>query len=278
MRIDRCLREAQQRLSSVSDTAKLDAELLLAHCMQVSRTYLFTWSEKDIEPVCLTRFYRLLERRLVGEPIAYLIGKQDFWTLELDVSPTTLIPRPDTERLVEVALDLIAGVEKPNILDLGAGTGAIALALAYERKDALVSGADCVKQAVELATRNAEKNALSVNFIHSDWFSEVPSDNQFHLIVSNPPYIDPNDKHLSQGDVRFEPDSALTADQEGMGDINRILSEAPHYLHDTGWLAFEHGYDQGEKVRLAFASRGFLSVETFADYGGNDRVTIGQKQ
>ncbi|TDO96478.1 peptide chain release factor N(5)-glutamine methyltransferase [Marinomonas balearica] len=277
MRIDQCLREAQQRLSSVSDTEKLDTELLLAHCLTVTRTYLFTWSDKEVDESNLSRFDAMLERRISGEPIAYILGKQDFWSLELEVAPSTLIPRPDTERLVEVALDLMAVVQVPRILDLGTGTGAIALALAKERQDAVVTGADYVEDAVNLAKCNAANNELDVHFLQSDWFSDIPLSEQYHLIVSNPPYIDPNDKHLSEGDVRFEPESALIADDEGMGDIHRILDEAPKFLCGQGWLVFEHGYDQGEKVRDAFALRGFESIKTFIDYGGNDRVTIGQK-
>lgn len=277
MRIDELLKGAYERLTFVSDTAQLDAQLLLAHVLEVSTSYFYTWPDKTVESANIERFDVLLVRRERGEPIAYLLGHQAFWSVDLEVAPCTLIPRADTERLVEVALSVLDINRANRILDLGTGTGAIALALAAELPNANVVGVDLIEDAVALAKRNASRNRISnVRFVQSSWFDALGTSESFDLIVSNPPYIDSNDEHLSQGDVRFEPKSALVAEKQGMADIEHIIQQAPGYMAPNAYLVFEHGYDQALAVQQRLREAGFVSIESFQDLGGNDRVTIGQ--
>lgn len=277
MRIDELLKGAYERLTFVSDTAQLDAQLLLAHVLEVSTSYFYTWPDKMVESANIERFDVLLARRERGEPIAYLLGHQAFWSVDLEVAPCTLIPRADTERLVEVALSVLDINRANRILDLGTGTGAIALALAAELPNANVVGVDLIEDAVALAKRNASRNRISnVRFVQSSWFDALGTSESFDLIVSNPPYIDSNDEHLSQGDVRFEPKSALVAEKQGMADIEHIIQQAPDYMAPNAYLVFEHGYDQALAVQQRLREAGFVSIESFQDLGGNDRVTIGQ--
>ena len=277
MRIDELLKGASQRLISVSETAQLDAQLLLAHVLEVSTAYFYTWPDKMVESANIERFDGLLARREQGEPVAYLLGHQAFWTLDLEVSPCTLIPRADTERLVEVALSVFEAKKAHRVLDLGTGTGAIALALAAEWPDSRLVGVDLIDDAVALAQRNASRNRLTnATFVQSRWFDALDTNEPFDLIVSNPPYIDPCDEHLSQGDVRFEPKTALVADNHGLADIEHIIQQAPNYMLPNAYLMFEHGYDQALAVQQRLRKAGFVSIQSFQDLGGNDRVTMGQ--
>lgn len=258
-----------------SPSPRLDAELLLAHALGQSRSYLRTWPEREPDAAQCAAFAALLERRRAGEPVAYLLGRQGFWSLDLEVAPHTLIPRPDTELLVETALALGPG-GPARVLDLGTGTGAIALALACERPAWQVLGVDRVSEAVQLAERNRARLGLgNARFVESVWFSTLGGE-RFALIVGNPPYIAADDRHLSEGDVRFEPASALVAGEDGLDDIRRIVAEAPEHLEAGGWLLLEHGYDQAEAVRALFAARGFAAVESRRDLGGHQRITLGQ--
>lgn len=264
-------------LNPISDTAKLDAELLLCHLLDCNRTYLMTWPDKTLEPSQVESYQTLLKRREQGEPIAHITGYREFWTLNLEVNPSTLIPRPDTEVLVETALSVVdRGMHNLKTgLDLGTGTGAIALSLASELSDWQWLGVDYSEQAVALAERNAKRNNISnCSFKQSDWFSGV-AEQSFDLIVSNPPYIDPKDQHLGEGDVRFEPLSALVAEDHGMADLRLIIEQSRNYLSPNGVLLLEHGYDQGEAVRALLNENGFQQVKTFTDLGSNDRVSIG---
>ena len=258
-----------------SDSPGLDAELLLAHVLGKSRSYLFTWPQKEVSEPEIERFFTLLARRQRGEPVAYLLGEQGFWTLDLQVSPDTLIPRPDTERLVEVALEL--GPPQPaQVLDLGTGTGAIALALASERPHWQLTGCDRMSGAVVLAEQNRARLGLgNVRFLQSDWFAALGRD-RYDLIVSNPPYIAADDPHLTEGDVRFEPASALVSGADGLDDIRQIIASAPAYLNDAGWLLLEHGWQQAEAVRSLLEERGFHAVQSWQDLGGRQRVSGGQ--
>lgn len=260
-----------------SETSRLDAELLLAHTLEQSRTYLFTWPDKVLDAEQQRLYALLLERRAQGEPVAYILGKQGFWSLDLEVDASTLIPRADTELLVELALEHQNHAMPCRALDLGTGTGAIALALASECPRWHVVAVDREAAAVALAQRNAQRLGLNSAdrcvVKQSHWFSEV--EGNFDLIVSNPPYIDVDDPHLSQGDVRFEPASALVAAQQGLADIALIIDQSRHYLKCGAWLMLEHGYQQADAVRSLMLEQGYTSVASRQDFGGNRRVTLG---
>lgn len=257
-----------------SDTPRLDAELLLSHVTGWSRTSFRAWPERDVSPEQQQAFEQLLARRVAGEPIAHLLGEQDFWSLTLRVTPATLIPRADTECLVETALSLPLP-DDAEVLDLGTGTGAIALALASERRGWRVQGSDAMADAVDLARDNASRLNLPVRIHLSHWFDDLPA-GRFDLIVSNPPYIAANDHHLQQGDVRFEPQTALVAGSDGLDDLRQIIAQAPGWLKAGGWLVVEHGYDQAAAVQALFGQAGFSLVESRQDYGQQDRLTLGQ--
>ena len=269
----------QHLLASVtlpgSDTAQLDAELLLAAALGKPRSYLRTWPERELDDEQLQRFHAAIARRQQGEPVAYILGQQGFWSLDLEVAPHTLIPRPDTELLVETALDLLP--HNPICaLDLGTGTGAIALALATERPGWTVTGVDRVPEAVSLAERNRRRLKLTnARFSESHWFSALASQ-RFALIVSNPPYIRADDHHLDEGDVRFEPASALVAGEDGLDDIRLIIQHAPAHLAAGGWLLLEHGFDQAAAVRELLAGQGFTEIESRLDLGGHERISLGR--
>lgn len=268
------LAEALRQLQPSSESARADAEILLAHCLQKSRTYLYTWPEKVVDSSTEATFQQLLAERLRGVPIAHLTGQREFWTLNLKVTSDTLIPRPETELLVETVLAV--GSTATHFLDLGTGTGAIALALASERPDAQITACDFAVAALAVATENAHTHHLhNVQFIQSDWFSALPQQ-RFEVIVSNPPYIETTDPHLTQGDVRFEPRSALTSGQDGLDDIRHIITTAPQWLVNGGWLLLEHGYNQGQAVTTLLQATGFTQVRCLPDLSGNDRVSLGQ--
>lgn len=258
-----------------SPSARLDAELLLAAALGKPRSFLRTWPERVVSREAHDLYDRYLARRVAGEPVAYILGRQGFWSLDLEVAPHTLIPRPDTELLVETALALLPA-SPSRVLDLGTGTGAIALALACERLSWQVLGVDRIPEAVALAERNRERLRLTnVAFQPSHWFSAV-ADERFSLIVSNPPYIPSADPHLRQGDVRFEPSSALVSGPDGLDDIRLIIDQAPSHLENGGWLMLEHGFDQPDAVRDLLLTRGFSAVESRRDLGGHERISLGR--
>ena len=282
------LADAAQALNQVNPTenSKVDALVLLQHATGKSRTQILAFDETEIDEKVRLKLTALLDRRLKGEPIAYILGEKEFWSLPLNVSEGTLIPRPDTEILVEKTLQIALEKLEENppyfrILDLGTGTGAIALALASElslicQKKAIqldVIGVDLMPEVVKLAQSNAEKNQLDVQFLQSHWFEHV--EGQFDIIVSNPPYIDDTDEHLSQGDVRFEPRSALVASENGLADLRHLVECSPVHLKDNGYLLLEHGWKQGEEVRSIFWQNHWQGVATIRDYGDNERVTLG---
>lgn len=268
---------ATQTLQNTSDSPKLDAEVLLLHILDKPRSYLFTWPEAELTDVQISTFKKLIAEREIGHPVAHLVGIREFWSLELEVNNSTLIPRPDTETLVEKALSLDLPADT-KMLDLGTGTGAIALSLASEQPNWQVTAVDYSEQAVALAKRNQQKLALNnVTVMQSDWFSAVPNQ-QFDLIVSNPPYIDELDEHLSQGDVRFEPKSALVAPDNGMADIKLIIEQSRQFLAPNGYLLIEHGYQQALLLQEFFAQMAYSNILTIKDMAGCDRVTMAQWQ
>ena len=261
------------------ESPRADADVLLCHLLDCRRSYLMTWPERELDAAQQATLQGWLARRLNGEPIAHLVGEREFWSLPLKVSPATLIPRPDTEVLVEQALTKIP--QGPcSVLDLGTGTGAIALALKSERPEIDVWAVDRMADAAALARENSAELGLPIEVRDGSWFEPLgePDRDQtprFAVIVSNPPYIDGADPHLEQGDVRFEPRSALVADDAGLADIRHIVAHAPAYLLTDGWLLLEHGWDQGEAVRQLLRDGGYREVATVRDYGDNDRVTLG---
>lgn len=248
----------------------------MAFCLNKNRSYLFTWPEKVLDADVYNRFQALLTQRTQGVPIAYLTGHREFWSLPLIVTPDTLIPRPETELLVEHALRLMPKLKNKIIVDLGTGSGAIALALASECPDGQFYGVDLSEKALLVALQNAQQlNLNNVTFFHGRWFDPLP-DRKFAMIVSNPPYIDANDHHLQQGDVRFEPDSALIAEDGGMSAIKMITTQARQYLMDGGYLLLEHGYDQKNQVQQDFEIKGYQHIQTYCDALKQPRVTLGQ--
>ncbi|WP_249582690.1 peptide chain release factor N(5)-glutamine methyltransferase [Pseudomonas viridiflava] len=258
-----------------SPTARLDAELLLAAALGKPRSFLHTWPERIVSTEAALAFAGYLQRRRTGEPVAYILGQQGFWKLDLEVAPHTLIPRPETEMLVEAALELVPAFAPAEVLDLGTGTGAIGLALANDRQQWKITAVDRVLEAVELAERNRQRLQLdNAEVLNSHWFNALQG-RQFDLIISNPPYIAETDPHLSMGDVRFEPGSALTSGPDGLDDLRMIISEAPAHLTPGGWLLLEHGYDQGPAVRELLIRHGFERIQTRRDLGEHERITFG---
>lgn len=277
-------------LEKVSDSAKLDAQVLLSFVLNKEINYLYTWPEKTLSTSQESSYNALLQERSLGKPIAYITGVKEFWSLPFYCDASTLIPRPDTEVLIEQVLAEVEEnlldrntdkntdqkIDKINCIDLGTGTGAIALALASEKPEWDIDAIDYSENAIALANKNAKHLAINnVNIYQSDWFSNVDVNKRFDIIISNPPYIDEKDIHLSQGDVRFEPLSALVAKDEGLADIEKIASKAKEYLSKGGYLFFEHGYNQGSAVRNIMLALNFTGVKTIQDYAENDRVTFG---
>jgi release factor glutamine methyltransferase len=270
------LRLAQQELDTVSASARIDAEILLAQVLGCTRTYLRSWPERTLSVDQYEQFLNLLSRRLHGEPIAYLTGQRDFWDMTLSVSPDSLIPRPETERLVELALEKIPADADWHIADLGTGSGAIALAIARERPLCQLVATDVSPAALDIARQNAQRLAVTnVRFSLGHWFAPLQGE-QFQLIVSNPPYIHPDDPHLQQGDLRFEPLSALQSGAGGLADIRTICEQARQYLQPPGWLLLEHGYDQGSAVQRLLTDLGYAQVCVHKDLAHNERVTVGK--
>lgn len=275
MNFKQWLMRAITRLAQ-SESPRRDAEILLGHVTGKTRTFILAFDETVLTQSESDTLETLLSRRVNGEPVAHLVGMREFWSLPLEVSPATLIPRPDTECLVEQALARLPSAAC-DILDLGTGTGAIALALASERPDCRVTAVDFVADAVALAQRNAASLGIeNVTIAQSNWFS-VLAGHTFAMMVSNPPYIDEQDPHLAEGDVRFEPLSALVAADEGLADLAHIIREGWHFLAPGGWMLLEHGWKQGDAVRQLYLQAGYTQVETCRDYGGNDRLTVGRR-
>lgn len=269
--IRKTLNEAAQRLGD-----RVDAEVLLAYALSKPRSWLIAHADDVLSPDHAAAYALLIEQREAGEPIAYITGRRGFWSLDLEVTPATLIPRPETELLVELALERLPIDQACCVLDLGTGSGAIALAIARERPVARVIATDASRDALAVAQHNARNNHIkNVSFIQGDWFAPL-GDERFDVIVSNPPYIESGDPHLQQGDLRFEPMSALASGVDGLDDIRRIIRDAGLHLMPGGWLLFEHGWKQGGASRALLRDAGFVELSTVHDLEQRDRVSLGR--
>ncbi|MEH6433503.1 peptide chain release factor N(5)-glutamine methyltransferase [Massilia sp. DD77] len=251
----------------------LENRILLCHALQLPRVALITQSERALTSEEAGRLAGLVQRRLDGEPIAYIVGEREFFGLPFRVTPAVLIPRPDTELIVELALERLPA--QARLLDMGTGSGAIAVAVAHTRPDALVTALDLSADALEVAQANAAANGARVRFLRSDWYAALGGE-RFGLIASNPPYIASSDRHLGEGDLRFEPAGALTDHADGLSALRIIIDGAPAHLEPGGWLLLEHGYDQAEDVRVLLAARGFTEVRSWRDLAGIERVSGGR--
>ena len=271
-----CIAAAAKRLATSSDSPQLDAELLFSHALALSRTQLITQSDKIPSESELQSAHALIARRLNGEPIAYIMGKREFWSLELLVNEHTLIPRPETELLVELALEKIPQDQAWHIADLGTGSGAIALAIAKERPHCQIHACDTSKKALLVAERNAQHNDIkNIQFHHSDWFQNLAG-RYYDLIVSNPPYVAPDDPHLKQGDLRFEPSSALSAENNGFEDLFHIAEQAKSFLKPNSWLLLEHGYEQQKILCEKLNALGYCQVTGHNDHAQQPRAISAQ--
>ncbi len=270
------LAQASHELAALADIEpRLEAEILLAHALGQSRSHLMAWPEKTVTPEQHDRFQQLVIQRMAGEPIAYLTGRREFWSLELDVSHATLIPRPETELLVERALELIPADAQWQIADLGTGSGAIAAAIASERPRCNITATDTSKEALAIAEGNFQRLKLNnVTTRHGAWCDPLAKQ-PFHMIVSNPPYVAENDPYLQQGDLPREPQQALRSGPDGLDDIRQIIQQAPGHLCEEGWLLLEHGYDQGAAIRELLTAAGFSNIQTRKDLAGHDRMSEG---
>jgi len=275
------LKQATEAFSQISETAALDARVLLCHCLKKPLSYVLAWPERTIENEIHAQLESLKQRRLTGEPLAYIIGEREFWSMNFEVTPAVLIPRPETELLVEWAIDTINNATHDdnkvnNILELGTGSGAIAVALAKELPELQIYATDISESALEIAKKNAATNGCeTIIFRKGHWFEAIGNE-KFQLIVSNPPYVAVGDPHLQEGDLPYEPIGALVADEKGLSDIQYLVSNAKDYLHANGWLGLEHGFDQAESVRQMMLQQGYHNIQTIKDFAGIDRLSICQ--
>ncbi|MFT4174314.1 MAG: peptide chain release factor N(5)-glutamine methyltransferase [Rhodocyclaceae bacterium] len=253
----------------------VDAKVLLRHAAEVTATTLVAYPERSMSVEAAMRFADWVERRAAGEPVAHIVGEREFYGRLFRVTPDTLIPRPDTEIAIEQALVCLRGQAAPRVLDLGTGTGVIAITLALEHGGAEVTAVDASVAALTVACDNAERLGATVRCLSGDWFAPVAGE-RFELIVSNPPYIEEQDAHLAQGDVRFEPRTALVSGADGLDDIRRIIQGAPDHLAPGGWLLLEHGYDQASRARALLVQAGFVEVASWPDLAGIERVSGGR--
>jgi len=260
------------------DSARMDAEVLLSFVLKKNRTFLYAHPDYSLTDEQWQSYQLLLQQRQLGHPVAYLIGNREFWSLNLSVNTATLIPRPETELLVELALKLLSEKQAAQLADLGTGSGAIALALASERPQWQITAVDKSADALQVAQKNAKDlNLPNICFQLSDWFSAFEDQHQFDAIIANPPYIADNDSHLQQGDVRFEPLQALISGNNGLQALGEIISHAMLYLKPDGLLLLEHGYDQKSAVRSMLNDYGYDHIESWQDWQGNDRVSGGKR-
>lgn len=275
--IHSAINDAAGQLNESSDSPILDAEVLLCFVLQKQRGYLKTWPEQTLTREQVYQFRSLVEKRRYGHPVAYLTGRREFWSRDFIITPDVLIPRPETELLIETCLELIPGNQHLKLADLGTGSGIIAITLAVERPALDVTATDLCPAALAVARRNAQRfNVNNIHFHQSHWFDDL-KDSIFDIVVSNPPYIAQGDPHLQRGDLRFEPDSALVSGRQGLGNIERIADTARNHLRPDGYLLVEHGFDQQEPVGTIFKHYQYKHVQTYSDLSGQPRVTGGQR-
>jgi release factor glutamine methyltransferase len=272
--IDSAIEWGRARCADISDSPKLDAELLLAHCIGKTRSYLYSWPEQQLAHNDWQQFQSLITRRLEPTPVAYLVGEREFFSLGLKSSPAALVPRPETELLVEATLAICLQRPGADLLELGTGTGAIAIALKVEYPTIKIVATDISSHCLELAQLNADRHKLTIDWIRSDWFTQI--DGRFDLIVSNPPYISATDTALEQGDLPAEPIAALSPGPTGLEALEVIIAESPNYLNPGGYLLFEHGYDQQHEVAGLMREHGFINIDCKLDLSGLPRVSLGQ--
>lgn len=268
---------AEKQLRLHVDAAQLEAELLLGHLLGKSRTWLIAWSDTCLTDKQLQHYAALINKRIQGAPIAHLTAEREFWSLPLKVTTDTLIPRADSELLVETCLDLYPAGNNITVADLGTGSGAIALAIATERPEWSIMATDQSRQALDVAIQNADALQVgNIQLLHGDWFNALPDGSRMEILLSNPPYIPDDDPHLQQGDLRFEPRSALASGEDGLDAIRVIISKATEHLKPEGYLVLEHGYNQGSAVRKLMHAASLNEIETRTDLAGHERVTMGR--
>lgn len=264
-------------LHNASCSARLDSEVLLAHCLDKDRSYLMTWPEKELTADELDCFKGFITKRLQSQPIAYLIGHREFYSLDFITTADTLVPRPETELLVDTVLELVTVIDNPKILEMGTGTGAIAVSIKKNKLDAELVATDISRATLQVAQANALKHQTEINFIQSDWYQSIDNAQQFDVLVSNPPYIAEFDPYLSQGDLPAEPQQALCSGISGLEALETIIQGAESFLKPAGWLVLEHGYDQQPVMLKLMLDAGFNAVSTVKDFNDIPRMTVGQK-
>ncbi|MCF6767404.1 peptide chain release factor N(5)-glutamine methyltransferase [Thiotrichales bacterium 19S11-10] len=277
MTINKLILNCSSQLKGISDSPRLDVEILLSYVLNKSRVYLKTYPDTILSEKEYDYFQLLIERRLKGEPIAYIINKQAFWDFEVYVNHHVLIPRADSELLVESILDQFGKDSQKQVIDLGTGSGALAIALKKERPNWLISATDISQKALDIAKKNAKDIDCDINFIQSDWFSKLEKDNQFDIILSNPPYIDQDDLYIETSVKAYEPSNALFSKNEGFSDLFLIIEQAKNYLKTGGMLFLEHGFKQDKIIREKLLQEQFCHVKTFNDLNNHPRVSSGLK-
>lgn len=271
--IDTAIRWGREKISLCSESAHLDAELLLAHCLNKTRSYLYTWPEEQLSEPCWNLYQQLVKMRVRPTPIAYLLGTREFYSMEFIVSDAALVPRPETELLVELALELMPATEPVRVCDLGTGSGIIAISLKKQRPLARVFATDVDPACLQLAGQNAGRHGAEIEFVESDWYRQIPGDRIFDLIVSNPPYIAADHPFLQQGDLPAEPQIALTPGESGLEAIQVVIGQAREHLAVGGHMILEHGYDQQAMVAQLFESHGFDEIHCATDYNDLPRTS-----
>ncbi len=274
--IDTAVDWAARRFAAVSESARLDAELLLAHCLEKPRSYLYSWPEQALSEPCWQRFRDLVQQRLKPTPVAYLLGRREFYSMEYASSPAALVPRPETELLVELALARIPPDAALRICDLGTGTGIIAITLKKQRPLSTLLATDVDPGCLALARDNAHRHRVEIEFIQSDWYQDLPRSPAFDLIVSNPPYVAAGHPFMAQGDLPAEPEIALTPGPSGLEALEIIVGRAPEFLKPGGWLLLEHGYDQQAPVAKLLRAGGFTEISCESDHNDLPRASLGR--